>query len=526
MALNDSILTLIAFVPLAGALLVWLLPRGGRAIQAFTLLVTLVTFALSLLLPAYFNYTSGAFQFVLNVPWIAHPDIHYHVGIDGLSLWLVVLTAFLAPIGVLVSWRAVEHRTKEFYSLFLMQQTAMVGIFIALDLFLYYAFWELSLVPMAILIAMFGRDRGPRAALKFFVYTFLPSALLLVAILWLYAKTGTFEFAQLQAAVASGHIASTGLWWASLAFLAAFAVKVPVFPAHGWLADVIEEAPTAMAMVVAGKLGLYSLFRFNLGIFPAQSREAAPVMIALAVIGLLYGAMVALAQTDMRRLVAYAILSNLSFCTLGIFCFSLTGLNGAVYQTINEGLSGGAILVLIAFLYERYGSFDMTHYGGVAARMPMLCTLWIVTTLALVGLPLFNGFVGEFLVLSGSFPVHPAWVAVATLGVILSAGYMLWMAQRIFYGEASTLVQARPHIDLGAREHLTLWPMALLMVAMGVISPYWMKAINNSMVSISNPMRQSALVPDSQLQAARYRYARTRNGAAAEAPAAAPRETR
>lgn len=485
--LNESILTLITFVPAVGAAVVVLLPRRGRVIPAFALLVTLVTFVLSLHLPAHFNYAQRGFQFVVNVPWIAHPDIHYHLGIDGLSLWLVLLTTFLGPIGALVSWGAIEHRTKEFYSLFLLQQTAMIGVFVALDLFLYYAFWELSLVPMAILIAMFGRRRGPRAALKFFVYTFLPSALLLVAILWLYAKTGTFDFVQLQGQLAAGGFASSALWWASLAFLVAFAVKVPVFPLHGWLADVIEEAPTAMAMVVAGKLGLYSLFRFNLGLFPAQAREFAPLLVALGVIGLLYGALVALAQTDVRRVVAYAILSNLSFCIIGIFCFSLSGLNGAVYQTINEGLSGGAILVLIAFLYERYGSFDMTQYGGLAARLPMLCTLWIVTTLALIGLPLLNGFVGEFLVLSGSFPVHPGWIAAATVGVILSASYMLWMAQRIFYGGQSSLVSERPHLDLGAREHLTLWPMAILMVVMGVASPYWMKAIDPAMSALANP---------------------------------------
>ncbi len=485
--LNASILTLITFVPTLGAIVVLLLPRRGRVIPAFALLVALVTFVLSLHLPAHYDYAQHGFQFVIDVPWIAHPAIHYHLGIDGLSLWLVLLTTFLGPIGVLVSWRAIEHRTKEFYSLFLLQQTAMIGVFVALDLFLYYAFWELSLVPMAILIAMFGRRRGPRAALKFFVYTFLPSALLLVAIIWLYAQTGTFDFVQLQAKLAAGGFASGALWWVSIAFLVAFAVKVPVFPLHGWLADVIEEAPTAMAMVVAGKLGLYSLFRFNLGLFPAQVREIAPLLVALGVIGLLYGAMVALVQTDVRRVVSYAILSNLSFCIIGIFCFALGGLNGAVYQTINEGLSGGAILVLIAFLYERYGSFDMTQYGGLASRLPMLSTLWIVTTLALIGLPLLNGFVGEFLVLSGSFPVHPGWVAAATVGVILSAGYMLWMAQRIFYGQQSSLVSERPHLDLGMREQLTLWPMAILMVVMGVVSPYWMKAIDPAMSGLANP---------------------------------------
>lgn len=489
--MNDLILTLITFVPTAGAIIVAFLPRKGRVIPAFALLVTLATFALSLHLPAHFNYANHGFQYEENRPWVTSPAIRYHLGVDGLSLWLVLLTTFLAPIGVLVSWRSIEHRTKEFYFLFLLQQTAMIGVFVALDVFLYYCFWELSLVPMAILIAMFGRERGRQAALKFFVYTFLPSALFLVAILWLYAKTGTFDFVQLQSALAASAFSPSALWWVSLAFLVAFAVKVPVFPLHGWLGDAIHEAPTAMAMVIAGKLGLYSIFRFNLGLFPAQARQIAPVMIALAVIGVLYGALVALVQDNMRRLVAYSILSHLSFCTLGIFSFALASLNGGVYQTLNEGLTGGALLVLIAFLYERYGTYDMSEFGGLATRTPMMATLWVITALALIGLPLFNGFIGEFLVLSGSFPVHQGWVAAATVGVILSASYMLWMVQRIFYGQPSSLVVNTPHLDLGFREQITLWPMAVLMLAMGVLSPYWIKAIDPAMAPLATATTQA-----------------------------------
>ncbi len=492
--LNDSILTWIIFLPTAGAVAVALLPRRGRVIQWFSLLVVLATFVLSLHLPAHFDYAQHGFQFEENRPWIHSPAIRYHLGVDGLSLWLVVLTTFLAPIGVLVSWRAIETRTKEFYFLFLLQQTAMIGVFVSLDMFLYYGFWELSLVPMAILIAMFGPNRGSQAALKFFLYTFLPSALFLVAILWLYAKTGTFDFVELQSKLAAGGFAPEALSWASLAFLVAFAVKVPVFPLHGWLADVIQEGPTAMAMVVAGKLGLYSIFRFNLGLFPAQSRAIAPLMIVLAVVGLLYGAMVALAQSDMKRLIAYSILSHLSFCTLGIFCFVLAGLNGAVYQTINEGLTGSALLVLVSLLYERYGTYDMSLYGGLAGRLPMLATLFVITTLALVGLPLFNGFVGEFLVLSGSFAVHPGWVAAATVGVILSATYMLWMVQRIFYGQQSSLIVNRPAFDLNAREHIMLWPMAVVMLIMGVASPYWIKGIEDGVSGLANQSSRAGVV--------------------------------
>jgi NADH-quinone oxidoreductase subunit M len=496
--LNDSILTLITFVPTAGAIVVALLPRKGRAIEVFALLVTLATFVLSLHLPTHFDYGQRGFQFEENHAWIASPAIRYHLGVDGLSLWLVLLTTFLAPIGVLVSWRAIETRTKEFYFLFLLQQTAMIGVFVALDVFLYYGFWELSLVPMALLIAMFGRERGARAALKFFLYTFLPSALFLVAILWLYAKTGTFDYVTLQAKIAGGGLAPPALWWVALAFLAAFAVKVPVFPLHGWLGDVIYEAPTAMAMVVAGKLGLYSIFRFNLGLFPEQARGIAPLMIALAGIGVLYGALVALVQSDMRRLVAYSIVSHLSFCTLGIFCFAVAGLNGAVFQTLNEGLTGGALLVLIAFLHERYRSFDMADYGGLATRTPWLTTLWVITALALVGLPLFNGFVGEFLVLSGSFPVHPGWVTAATLGVILSAGYMLTMVQRIFYGQPSALVTGRPHLDLGFREQVALWPMAVLMLAMGVLSPYWIRGIESGVRGLASVPAAARMTQEGQ----------------------------
>jgi NADH-quinone oxidoreductase subunit M len=482
-------LTLTTFVPTAGAVVVALLPRRGKTIQWFSLLVSLATFGLSLHLPAHFAYGQPGFQFEENHPWIASPRIGYHLGVDGISMWLVVLAAFLAPIGVLASWNAIATRTKEFYFLFLIQQTAMIGVFVALDLFLYYGFWELSLVPMAILTAMFGRARGPQAALKFFLYTFLPSALFLVAILYLYARTGTFDFVQLQQALTGGMVwfSPKALSWISLDFLVAFAVKVPVFPLHGWLGDTFSEAPTAMAMVVAGKLGLYSILRFNLGLFPAQARQIAPLMIALAVIGILYGASVALVQKDLKRLLAYSTVSHLSFCTLGIFCFAILGLDGSIYQILNEGISGSAFFLLLGFLYERYGTYEIASYGGLAAKLPSLATLFVITSLSLIGLPMLNGFVGEFLVLAGSFASHPRWVAVATIGVILSAAYMLWMIQRVFYGPTSTLVTGKTTPDVQFREHVAVWPLAILMLAMGVASPYWMKAIDGAVTNLVQP---------------------------------------
>jgi NADH-quinone oxidoreductase subunit M len=492
--LNDHILTLMTLVPTAGAIVVALLPQKGRLIQWWALIVSLVTFALTLHLPSHFVYGQSGFQFVEDYAWIASPAIRSHVGVDGLSMWLAVLTGFLAVVGVLASWTAIERRTKEFYFYFLLQQTAILGIFVSLDIFLYYGFWELSLIPMAILTAMFGGERGPRTALKFFLYTFLPSSLFLVAILWLYSKTGTFDYVALQQYLTanSAQFAPAALGWVAVAFLVAFAVKVPVFPLHGWLGDTIVDAPTAMAMVVAGKLGLYSILRFNLGLFPTQAREFAPWMIALAVIGVLYGACIALVQTDMKRLIAYSVLSALSFCTLGIFCFSLSGLDGAVFQFINEGVSGAALLALVGFLHERYGTYDMERYGGLAAKLPMLATLFVITALSLIGLPLLNGFVGEFLILSGSFASHPIWIGVATLGVILSAGYMLRMVQRIFYGPQSTMVDGRPGHDFSAREHILLWPMAVLMLAMGVLSPFWIRAIDQGVAGLANNTNTAA----------------------------------
>jgi NADH-quinone oxidoreductase subunit M len=487
--LNDSILTLTTFVPAVGAVVVALLPRRGRIIQWFALVTTLVTFGLTLHLPFHYLYGHSGFQFEVDQPWIASPAIRYHLGVDGISMWLVVLTGFLAPLGVLSSWKAINHRTKEFYFFFLLQQTAMIGVFVSLDMFLYYAFWELTLVPMAIIISMFGRDRGTEAAIKFFVYTFLPSALLLVAIVWLYAKTGTFDFVRLQSILSQDTVnfAPRALFWASLAFLFAFSVKVPVFPLHGWLGDVFSEAPAALAMVVAGKLGLYSILRFNLGLFPAQARQVAPWMIALAVIGVLYGALVALVQKDMKRLVAFSTVSSLSFCILGIFGFAVSGLDGAVYQTLNEGISVGALLILLGFMYERYGTYEIAPYGGLAKRMPSLATLFVITSLSLIGLPLLNGFVGEFLILSGSFPGHIAWVSAATLGVILSASYMLWMIQRVFYGDVSKMVTELNVVDMGGREHIAIWPMAVLMLVMGVASPIWIRAIDGAVVKLASP---------------------------------------
>jgi len=484
MAIDHTILTLLLLTPLTGAILLALVPeREGSRIHAIgALFVTLLTFLFTLHLPFHYNYAapSGSFQFEVNVPWVhlnSASAIRYHLGVDGLSLWLVVLTGLLAPLGVLASWRAITTRTRLFYSLFLLQQVAMLGIFFSLDLFLYYSFWELSLVPMALLIAVFGRTfQRRRAAVKFFLYAFIPSAVMLVAVLWLYTRTGTFDLPSL-ALLAQTHGISPNhhaLWLASLAFLLAFAVKVPIFPLHGWLADAVSEAPTAAVMILAGKLGLYSILRFSFSIFPDESRHIAPLLIALGAIGIVYGSLLALLQKDLKRLAAFSTLGHVSFIALGIFTFTIAGL-------------------------ERYGTYNMRDLGGLAQRLPWMVTLFVITALAAVGLPMLSGFVGEFLILTGAMQSviahHVLWTAIATTGVILSAAYMLSATQRVFYGSLGQKVENAPSFDLNAREHLALWPLAILFLIMGVASPKWMRAIDTAGSSLADKLPHSEPSP-------------------------------
>jgi len=477
-AIDPMILTLILLVPLAGAALVALAPDRARLPNWIALFTSLVTFVLTLHLPAHFVTGQQGFQFEVNLPWIESPAICYHVGVDGLSLWLVVLVGLLAPIGVVASWNAIQTRRKVFYSLFLVQQSAMVGVFVSLDLMLYYGFWELSLVPMAILIAMYGRKEGPKAALKFFLFTFIPSAPLLVAILWLYARTHTFNFVELQYQTASGVLPAGALFWVALAFLFAFAVKVPVFPLHGWLADTYNEAPVALAMVVAGKLGLYSMMRFHVGLFPAQARAMAPLLMVLAVVGVLYGACLALVQRDFWRLMAFAALSHLSLIVLAIYGLTLTGWSGAVYQILSHGVVDGALFLLLGALEIRYATSVIQPYGGLAAKMPRAATYFVIGTLAMIGLPMLSGFIGEFIILSNTFGAVSRGAAIAAaLGVILGAVYMLSLVQRLFYGPESALIASKPSADLRFGEFAALTPLVVLILVMGLAPSLWLNSV-------------------------------------------------
>ena len=501
-SMDSSILTLILLVPLAGAILVALLPDRNKLPAWLALITTLVTFGLTLHLPAHFVAHQSGFQFEFNRLWIEmdsfqHTGINYHVGVDGLSLWLVVLVGLLGPVGVLASWKAIQRREKVYYSLFLVQQTAMVGVFISLDLMVYYGFWELSLVPMAILIAMYGRKNGSAAATKFFLFTFIPSAPLLVAILYLYTRTGTFNFSELRLQIAAGALPSGALFWVALAFLFAFAVKVPVFPLHGWLADTFSEAPVAMAMVVAGKLGLYSMLRFHVGLFPIHAHAIGPVLIALGVISVLYGACLALIQRDYWRFLAFAAISHLGLITIGIYGFTAIGWTGATYQILNNELIDAALFVLLGALEIRYATSQIAAYGGLASRVPRLATLFVIVSLAMIGLPMLNGFIGEFLILSSTFSgVSHGWAIAATVGAILSAAYMLWMVQRVFYGTESKLAADSPARDLHLGEQLVLWPIAVLLLVMGVAPNIWLRTIETAPKPIVLQQSSSAVQPD------------------------------
>src|ERR1700729_3753278 len=421
--LNSIILTLVTFAPLAGALLLILLPRRDRDIRVFSLVISLLTFVLSLHLPVYFHRAQAGFQYEIDKPWIATPNIHYHMGIDGISMWLVVLTTFLTPLCVLISWKSIHERVKEFFILLLILETALIGVFTSLDLFLFYFFWEATLIPMALLIGIFGHERKVYAAVKFFMYTMIGSVFMLAAILWLYAHTGTFDFVAIRDQIARGALPSfpAAAQWLFLGFFLAFAVKVPLFPFHTWLPDAHVEAPTAGSVLLAGvllKMGTYGMLRFNLGLFPEQAHRQAPWIMVLALIGIIYGALVALVQPNMKKLIAYSSVSHLGFVVLGIFSFTTAGLNGAMFVMLSHGVATGGLFMLAGILYERKHTYEISEFGGLATPMPKYAAFFLFIVLASVGLPLLNGFIGEFLVLSGAFQARPIYGILGATGVI------------------------------------------------------------------------------------------------------------
>jgi NADH-quinone oxidoreductase subunit M len=470
-------LTLVTFVPVIGALILVLIPDEQRnLIRWITLITSLITFVISLFVLAAFVPGVTGLQLQIRVPWIEVGgfNISYFMGVDGLSILLLLLTTFLTPISILSTWTAVEDRVKQFMIFFLLLEMGLIGVFLAQDLFLFYIFWEFTLVPMYFLIGIWGGPRRIYAAIKFFLYTMAGSILMLLAILWLGIQGGSFAVPELVGL----NIPYNIQFWLFLAFAAAFAIKVPMWPLHSWLPDAHVEAPTAGSVILAGvllKMGTYGFLRFNLPLFPQASIRLAPWIAALAVIGIIYGALVSYAQKDVKKLVAYSSISHLGFVMLGLFALNTVGISGAILQMINHGISTGALFLVVGMIYERRHTREMDAFGGLWKVMPIYGTLYLIIALSSMGLPGLNGFVGEFTILLGAWgagaaggPLLTRWFAgLGAVGVILAAVYILYMYQKLFLGPV-THEENRRLLDLNAREIITLVPLLILIFWIGL----------------------------------------------------------
>src|SRR3989440_1736892 len=479
--MQNHLLTILILLPVIGAAtaVVYSLTPGSREshYRWIALGFTTVAFLLSLLLIKGGGGTFSTFVLEENYSWIGAVGARYHVGVDGISIWLVLLTTLLMPIAVLSSWTAITKRQLTYYALMLLLQSAMIGVFVSLDLLLFYLFFEASLVPMFFLIGIWGGERRIYAAVKFFIYTAVGSLLMLVGIIALYYIFGTFDYTLILEAMRNGAttLPSRTEFWLFLAFAFAFCIKVPLFPLHTWLPDAHTEAPTAGSVILAAvllKMGTYGLLRFNLGLFPDMSRKFAPVMITLAIIGIIYGALVAMVQPDVKRLVAYSSVSHMGFVVLGLFSFTEMGMQGALYQMLNHGVSTGALFLFVGMIYERRHTRMISDFGGLANSMPWFSAFFVIASLSSIGLPLLNGFIGEFLIMIGTWTstaVTWPWIAtmLAGTGVIWAAVYMLWMLQRVVFGRITNPENARLK-DLNAREIGLLVPLLILMLLMGI----------------------------------------------------------
>ncbi|GAB4270706.1 MAG: NADH-quinone oxidoreductase subunit M [Deferrisomatales bacterium] len=466
------ILSLITFLPLVGAVVVLCMNKQATgAIRGWTLLVSVVTFLASLPLWVGFDPLNGGMQFVERAPWISSLGIQYYLGIDGISLWLVLLTTFLTVICVLSSW-TIEKHVKEYMFFFLVLETGMLGALVSLDLFLFYIFWEAMLIPMYFLIGVWGGTDRIYAAIKFFIYTMVGSLLMLVAILSLYflnyAKTGQLTFDLLE--LYKLPIAPNLQIWMFAAFALAFAIKVPMWPVHTWLPDAHTQAPTAGSVILAGvllKMGTYGFLRFAMPLFPNAVEAATPLFLVLAVIGIIYGALVAMVQDDVKKLVAYSSVSHLGFVMLGLFALNAEGVEGGIYQSLNHGISTGALFLLVGVIYERRHTRAIADFGGLSKAMPNYATVFLIITMSSIGLPGLNGFVGEFLIMLGAFLTSKTAAVFAASGVILAAAYMLWMVKRVFFGPLDN-EKNQGLADLTGLEWGYLLPMVFMAFWMGI----------------------------------------------------------
>jgi NADH-quinone oxidoreductase subunit M len=494
---GSHLLSVLIFFPAIGALALLLLRGDDHVwIRRLALTISIAEFLLSLLLIPGVQPGVAGYSLVEYYNWIANPPIHYHLGVDGISLFLVVLTTFLTPISILASWSSINQRVKEFFVMLLMLEVGVVGVFVSLDLFLFFLFWEVMLIPMAFLIGIWGHERRIYAAIKFVLYTMAGSILMLVGIIWLYNLTGTFDLPKIQQLLQDGRFAALTSQQEMLLFLAffvAFAIKVPLFPLHTWLPDAHVEAPTAGSVMLAGvllKMGTYGMIRFCLPLFPNAAHRAAPWVAALAIIGIIYGALVSLVQPNLKKLVAYSSVSHLGFVVLGIFAFHNISMQGAVYQMLAHGISTGALFLLVGMLYDRRHTFEIKEYGGLATPMPKLAAFFLFVALSSMGLPMLNGFVGEFLILLGTFEPHANWASWAALGVILSACYLLSAYQRVFFGDV-TVEKNRALPDASSREIGILATLAVLTLWMGMGSTFFTHRIAASSQSVLDQMQRS-----------------------------------
>jgi NADH-quinone oxidoreductase subunit M len=486
----SHILSIVTYLPALVALVILFIPgKAEKAIKSLAFLGSLVTFILSLHLVFHFETASGRIQFHESVRWIhaATFDIYHHLGIDGISLFLVILTTFITPLAIISSWKSVTRRVKPYMMCLLALETGMVGVFCALDLILFYVFWEVMLIPMYFLIGIWGGERRIYAAVKFILYTMTGSLLMLVAILYLFYANGatSFDLMEITQRISTGALPLSGSteFWLFMAFLVAFAIKVPMFPFHTWLPDAHVEAPTAGSVILAGvllKMGTYGLLRFCLPLFPHAAISAAPYISVLALIGIIYGALVAMVQPDLKKLVAYSSVSHMGLVVLGIFAFTTQGLQGSTIQMLNHGLSTGALFLLVGMIYDRRHTRMISDFGGIAHVNPVFASVFLVVTLSSIGLPGLNGFVGEVLVLVGTFASNKIYASLAALSMVLGAVYMLWMYQRVFLGKVTNPKNASL-TDLGLRERLVLLPILVMMFWIGVYSSPFLNRMDASL---------------------------------------------
>ncbi|HSB80041.1 MAG TPA: NADH-quinone oxidoreductase subunit M [Candidatus Methylomirabilis sp.] len=506
--LGFPILSLITYLPLAGAVLLLFVGREQiRTIRNLAFSSSLAALVVSLFLPANYDASTAAVQFAERASWIPSLGVTYFFGLDGISLWLVMLTTFLSPIAVLCSYESIKHRAKEYYIFLLILETGMLGVFLALDFFLFYVFWEVMLVPMYFLIGVWGSDRRLYSAIKFFLYTLFGSVVMLLGILAVYFYAGsqagryTFDVLELMRVgypttpiftLLGVPFSFQSLVW--LAFGLSFAIKVPMFPFHTWLPDAHTDAPTAGSVILAGvllKMGTYGFLRFNLPMFPEASQQFVPLVFVLSIIAIIYGAMVCMVQPDMKRLIAYSSVSHMGFVMLGMFAFNLQGVQGSLLQMINHGLSTGGLFLVVGLIYDRRHTRLISELGGLSRQMPVYATLFAIIMLSSMGLPGLNGFIGEFLILIGAFQVRWWWGAFAVTGIILGAAYMLWLYQRTMFGEI-TKEENKTLPDLSFREVSTLIPIIAFCFFIGLYPAPFLKAMEVSVANVIQTVEKGA----------------------------------